>query len=111
MDLLSITRDGRLVVMELKANEDVQLVMQAIDYWLRVRQHQENHDFAHYGYFPGVNISSRPPLLLLVAPALRFHPAVDVLARCVIRDIEICRVGLNENWRRGLRVVLRQTLR
>jgi hypothetical protein len=111
MDLLGITRDGRLVVMELKASEDVQLVMQATDYWLRVRHHQEEQDFPRYGYFPGLNISSQPPLLLLVAPSLRFHPAADILARCLVRDIEISRVGLNENWRRGLRVILRQGLR
>jgi hypothetical protein len=111
MDLLGVTRDGRLVVMELKASEDVQLVMQAVDYWLRVRQHQEQQDFPRYGYFPGVNISSQPPLLLLVAPSLRFHPAADVLTHCLVSDIEVSRVGLNENWRRGLRVVLRQGLR
>ena len=111
MDLLGITRDGRLVVMELKASEDVQLVMQAIDYWLRVRHHQEQGDFPRYGYFPGVEISSKPPLLLLVAPSLQFHPAGDILARHLIPDIEICRVGLSENWRRGLRVILRQNLR
>jgi len=110
MDLLGIARDGRLVVMELKAGEDVQLLMQAIDYWLRVRRHQEQQDFQRYGYFPGVNISSQPPLLLLVAPSLRFHPAADVLARCLIGNIEIWRVGLNESWRRGLRVVFRQAL-
>lgn len=110
MDLLSITRDGRLVVMELKADEDVQLLMQAIDYWLRVRQHQLQEDFPRYGYFPGVNISPQVPLLLLVAPSLRFHPAIDVLIRYLNRDIEVSRVGLNENWRRGLRVVLRQNL-
>jgi hypothetical protein len=111
MDLLGITRDGRLVVIELKASEDVQLVMQAIDYWLRVRRHQENEDFLRYGYFPGARISSRPPLVLLVAPSLRFHPAADILTRCLIRDIEICRVGVNESWRRGLRVILRQVIR
>jgi hypothetical protein len=85
-------------------------MLQAIDYWLRVRHHQEHGDFQRYGYFPGLNISSQPPLLFLVAPALQFHPAGDVLAGYLVRDIEICRVGLNENWRRGLRVVLRQTL-
>lgn len=111
MDLLGITRDGRLVIIELKASEDVQLVMQAIDYWLRVRHHQEQGDFTRCGYFPGRNISSQPPLVLLVAPSLRFHPAADILDRFLIRDIEIYRVGLNENWRRGLRVVLRQALR
>jgi len=97
-------------VMELKASEDVQLLMQAVDYWLRVRRHQEQGDFSRYGYFPGVEISPQPPLLLLVAPSLQFHPAADVLAHYLVRDIEIFRVGLNENWRRGLRIVLRQTL-
>lgn len=110
MDLLFVTLDGRLVVMELKAAEDVQLLMQAVDYWLRVRHHQEQGDFPRYGYFPGVNISPQAPLLFLVAPALQFHPAADVLARYLIPNIEISRVGLNEGWRRGLRVVLRQNL-
>lgn len=110
MDLLGITREGRLVVIELKASEDVQLVMQAVDYWLRVRYHQQQEDFARYGYFPGVSVGSEPPLLLLVAPSLQFHPVGDILAGYLVKDIEICRVGLNENWRRGLRVVLRQTL-
>jgi hypothetical protein len=110
MDLLCITLDGRLVIMELKAAEDVQLLMQAVDYWLRVRHHQKQEDFPRYGYFPGLNISSQPPLLFLIAPALQFHPAADVLARYLIPNIEICRVGLNEGWRRGLRVVLRQSL-
>jgi hypothetical protein len=58
-----------------------------------------------------MDISPEPPLLLLVAPSLQFHPAGDILARCLTREIEICRVGLNENWRRGVRVILRQTLR
>lgn len=111
IDLLGITREGRLVVIELKAGEEVQLLMQAIDYWLRVRHHQERGDFPRHGYFPGMTISPRPPLVLLVAPSLRFHPAADVLAHSLVPEIEIYRIGLNENWRRGLRVVLRQAIR
>jgi hypothetical protein len=38
LDLLGVTRRGRLVVIELKASEDIQLPMQAMDYWLRVRR-------------------------------------------------------------------------
>jgi hypothetical protein len=110
IDLVGVTRDGRLAVMELKASEDVHLIMQAIDYWLRIRHHQEQQDFPRYGYFPGVTLDSQPPLLFLVAPALQFHPAGDVLARYLNPAIEICRVGLNESWRRGLRVILRQTI-
>ena len=108
MDLTGVTRDGRLALLELKASEDLQLVLQAVDYWLRVRWHQSQGDFERYGYFSGLQLDARPPLLFLVAPALRFHPACDVLLRYIRRDIEICRVGLAENWRRGLRVVLRQ---
>jgi hypothetical protein len=43
----------------------------------------------------------------LVAPALRFHPATDVLLRYISPEIEFVRVGLVESWRRGLRVVMR----
>lgn len=108
IDLLGVTRSGRLAVIELKAGEDLQLVLQAVDYWLRVRRHHEQEDFSRYGYFPGVKLDSRPPLLFLVAPAIRFHAANDVLLRYLCREIEICRVGVNENWRRGVRVALRQ---
>jgi hypothetical protein len=41
IDLLGVTRDGRLAVRELKASEDFPLVMQAVDYWLRVRFHYQ----------------------------------------------------------------------
>jgi len=37
LDLLTIDRNGRLVVIELKADEDLHLPMQALDYWIRVR--------------------------------------------------------------------------
>lgn len=109
IDLLGVTREGRLAVLELKAAEDIQLVMQAVDYWLRVRWHHEQDDFQRYGYFPGVDLQKKPPLLLLVAPGFRFHPSSDAILRSLSRDIEIVRVGLAENWRRGLRVIFRQS--
>ena len=108
MDLVGVTRSGRLAVIELKASEDLQLVLQAVDYWLRVRWHHAQQDFARYGYFSGIELDPRPPLLFLVAPSLHFHPASDVLLRYLDTEIEICRVGVSENWRRGLKVVLRQ---
>src|SRR6202790_4559650 len=108
IDLLGVTRDGRLAVLELKASEDIQLVMQAVDYWLRVRWHHEQDDFRRYGYFPDVELQPKPPLLLLVAPGFRFHPSSDILLRYLSRDIEIVRIGLGENWRRGLHVIFRQ---
>jgi hypothetical protein len=108
IDLLGVTRDGRLAVLELKASEDIQLVMQAVDYWLRVRWHHDQDDFRRYGYFPEVALQPKPPLLFLVAPGFRFHPSSDIVLRYLSSDIEIARVGLGENWRRGLRVIFRQ---
>jgi hypothetical protein len=108
IDLLGVTRDGRLAVLELKASEDIQLVMQAVDYWLRVRYHHDQDDFCRYGYFPEIRLSTKPPLLFLVAPGFRFHPSMDIVLRYLSPEIEIARIGLSENWRRGLRVIFRQ---
>jgi hypothetical protein len=108
MDAVAVTKDGRLAVVELKASEDVQLPLQAVDYWLRVRWHHAQQDFGRYGYFPGIELDPRPPLLFLVAPALHFHPASDLVLKCLSQEIEVFRVGVNEHWRRGVRVMLRQ---
>ena len=108
IDLLGVTRDGRLAVLELKASEDIHLVMQAVDYWLRVRFHHDQDDFRRYGYFPEVQLSAQAPLLFLVAPGFRFHPSIDIVLRYLSPEIKIARIALAENWRRGLRVVFRQ---
>ncbi len=108
LDLLGATRDGRLVVLELKVDEDLQLLPQALDYWLRVRWHREQGDLERLGYFPGLPLADRLPLLYLVAPGLRFHPATETLLRFVSKDVEVVRVGLNEEWRKGVRVLFRQ---
>jgi hypothetical protein len=108
LDLLGVTRRGRLVVIELKASDDLQLPMQAVDYWLRVRRHQRAGDFERYGYFCGIALDPKPPLVWLAAPALRFHPAADTLLKYLSPEICVTRIGLNENWRRGLKVMFRQ---
>ena len=58
--------------------------MQAVDYWLRVRQHLERGDFQRYGYFPGMELDARPPLVWLVAPALRFHAATEIILKYIV---------------------------
>lgn len=108
MDLLGVTRDGRLAVIELKADDDIQLMMQAADYWVRVKWHLDRGDFQHFGYFADTPLQPIPPLLYLVAPALRFHPATDIVLRYVSPEVEVQKLGINEDWRRGLRVVFRQ---
>jgi hypothetical protein len=108
LDLLTVTHTGRLAIIELKASEHIQLPLQAADYWVRIRRHAEQRDFHRYGYFPGVELQPAPPLVYLVAPALRFHPTTGVLLRYFNSDLEVVRVGLAESWRCGIRVVMRQ---
>ena len=109
LDLLAVRRDGVLCVMELKAEENVGFPLQGLDYWLRVRHHQRAGDFERLGYFPGVRLSPAPPELYLVAPALRWHPRADVLLRAIAPEVPVRRLGVNEEWRRGMHVVeLRQ---
>jgi len=47
-------------------------------------------------------------LVWLVAPGLRFHPATDTPLKYLTPEIRITRIGVNENWRRGVKIVFRQ---
>ena len=44
----------------------------------------------------------------MVAPALHVHPATDTLLRYVSPEIEWALLGIDERWRRELRVVFRK---
>jgi hypothetical protein len=120
LDLLTLDRNGRLAVIELKADEDLHLPMQALDYWIRVRA--LNHDrqpppgnagralaaFERQGYFAGAEVSPAPPRLLLAAPALRIHPANEPVLRYFSPQIEWELIALSEHWRQDLKVVFRK---
>src|ERR1700740_1977153 len=108
LDLLGVTRRGRLVIIELKASEDIQMPIQAVDYWLRVRRHQREGDFQRFGYFSGIDLDPKPPLVWLVAPGLRFHSTTEILLKYLSPEIQISRIGVNENWRRGIKIIFRQ---
>ena len=110
IDLLGATREGRLVVMELKVAEDSEFVFQGLDYWLRVEWHRLRGDFERRGYFKGLKIAARAPLLYLVAPLLRFHAATCLAARAISNRVPVYRIGINEDWRGGVRVLLTERL-
>jgi hypothetical protein len=109
IDVLTCTREARLVVLELKADEDIHLPLQGLDYWARVRWHHQRGEFQHFGYFPGVQLSPQPPLLFLIAPSLRVHPAVDTVLRYFSPEIDWTLVGVDERWREGVKVVFRKS--
>jgi len=107
MDLLAVDRAGRLAVLELKASADLHLPMQALDYWIRVKWHLDRGEFTAAGYFPGMELRSQPPRLLLVSPSLEFHPSSETLLSFLSPEIEVERIGLAMDWRRNLQVVFR----
>jgi hypothetical protein len=109
IDVLTCTRDARLAVLELKADEDIHLPLQGLDYWARVLWHHNRRELQQYGYFPGLQLSPRPPLLLLVAPSLRVHPATDAVLRYFSPAIEWSLVGVDERWREGIKVIYRKS--
>jgi hypothetical protein len=121
LDLLTLDRTGRLTVIELKADEDLHLPLQALDYWIRVRALNDDRQpvagneggrtlsaFERQGYFAGAEVSAQPPRLLLAAPALRIHPANEPVLRYFSSQVEWELVALTEHWRRELKVVFRK---
>jgi hypothetical protein len=116
MDLLTVTDDGRLTVLELKVEEDLQFALQGLDYWIRVRHHHRMHpdqdtglgEFQRHGYFGGISLSPLPPRLLLVAPGMRVHPATETILRHLRPEVDWTLIGLDERWRAQIRTVWRK---
>jgi hypothetical protein len=108
IDVLTTTRQGRMAILELKAEEDIHLPLQGLDYWSRVEWHRERGEFQRFGYFQGRELTYEPPLLFLVAPALHVHPTTDILLRYVSTEVPWEVVGIDERWREGVRVVFRK---
>jgi hypothetical protein len=118
LDLLTLDRNGRLVVIELKANEDLHLPLQALDYWIRVRALNDDRQsvaggrpltaFERQGYFDGAEVSPLAPRLMLAAPALRIHPANEPVLRYFSPQVEWELIAVSEHWRRDLKVVFRK---
>jgi len=117
LDLLTINRDGRLVILEVKADEDMHLPLQGLDYWIRVRAlnadrrieaNREVGAFERQGYFASAQIAARAPKLLLVAPALRIHPSNEIVLRYFSPQVEWELIAVSEHWRRELKVVFRK---
>lgn len=116
LDLLGVTADGRLAVIELKVDDDLHFALQGLDYWIRVRQHHLQTadpatgmgEFQRHGYFRGVELSPLAPRLYLVAPSLHIHPATETLLRYLSPRVEWNLLALDERWRQQIRVVWRK---
>lgn len=107
IDLLAADRSGRLAVIELKVTEDPHLPLQALDYWLRVRWHLERGEFTSNGYFPGTALRTDPPRMLLIAPAMYWHPTTATILSFFSPEIDVERIGLAAGWRETPDVMFR----
>jgi hypothetical protein len=118
LDMLGVLRDGRLAVIELKADEDLHLALQGLDYWIRVRWHHLHGatamrqaglgELQRAGYFGGLVLSQESPKLFLVAPALRIHPATETILKYLSPRVDWELVALDERWRKKAKVVWRK---
>jgi hypothetical protein len=109
IDLLAADRHGRLAVIEVKASQDIHLPLQALDYWMRVKWHLDRGEFSGRGYFPGIPLTCDAPRLLLVAPALDYHPSNETVLRYLSPGVAVERIGVGLEWRRDLKVMFHIT--
>lgn len=124
LDPLTLDRNGRLAIIELKADEDFNLPLQSLDSWIRVSAlNHDRHSVAgkgggrplsaleRQGYFAGAEVSPLVPRLLQAAPALRIHPANETVLRSLSPQVERELIAVTEHWRRKLNVVFRKRSR
>ena len=107
LDLVAVSRSGRLAVIELKATPDIHLPLQALDYWIRVKWHLDRREFTAQGYFPGTQLAAEAPKLLLVAPALEFHPSNERILRFFSPTVPVERMGVGLEWQKQLKLMYR----
>lgn len=108
IDLLTVTDDGRLVVIEIKASADPDLPFQALDYWLAVERHRKAGDFEANGYFRKMRIQNEPAILVMVAPLLSFHRSLKRMLAMLPPTLPLLQVGINQTWKREIKVLRRK---
>ncbi len=124
LDLLTVDTEGRLVILEVKADEDMNLPLQGLDYWIRVHalhadrrtgHNRETGALERAGYFAAASqpenpaeISPLPPRLWMIAPALRIHPSNQIVLRYLSPQVEWQMIAVSEHWRRDLKIIFRK---
>ncbi|MGD9561977.1 MAG: hypothetical protein AB7F88_07135 [Pyrinomonadaceae bacterium] len=108
IDLLALRRDGRLIVIEIKASPDRETPFQAADYWRKIEHLRRRGELRRARVFGDLEIIDKPPLVYAVAPALSFHRDFEHFARMLSPEIELWRFELHENWRKEIKVIARR---
>jgi hypothetical protein len=108
IDLLTVTNEGRLVVIEIKAAPDPDLLFQAFDYWLAVERHRKANDFLVKGYFQSCRLKDQPAVLVLIAPLLSYHRVLARLVPALPPSLPLVEIGINQDWKRHLKILRRR---
>jgi hypothetical protein len=74
-----------------------------------VKWHLDRGEFSPNGYFPGVELRPDPPRMLLISPSLEFHPTTETVLGYFSPLIDVERIGVGVEWRKGLEVMFRLT--
>jgi hypothetical protein len=117
LDLLTVTRGGRLAILELKATEDLHFPLQGLDYWIRVHWLQQQRDAAgtgeleRSGYFPETRLLAEAPILYYIVPALHVHPSMEVVLQYMSPSVPWILIAVNESWRTERKVIFRKRAR
>lgn len=104
IDLLAVSRQGRVVIVEVKVSADPTVVFQAADYWRRIELQRRTGLLASAGVFSGRRLADDPARVLIAAPATCFREDTETLVRSLRSEISIGRVELAEDWRREIKV-------
>jgi hypothetical protein len=108
IDLLALRKDGRLVIIEIKASADREMPFQAADYWRKIEHLRRCGELRRARVFGNLEILDMPALVYAVAPALSFHRDFEYFARMLSKKIELWRFELHENWREEIKVIARK---
>ena len=108
IDLLAIRRDGRLIIIELKASPDREMVFQSADYWRKIELQRRRGELARIRAFGDMEILDKPALVYAVAPALSFHRDFGYFAKALRPEVEVWRFELREDWRSEIKVLTRR---
>jgi hypothetical protein len=99
------------VIIELKAQPDREMILQAADYWRKIELERRRGILVEADLFEGREILDKPVLVYLAAPALSFHRDYKFFARALAPEIELWRFELHENWRAEIKVLARREFR
>lgn len=108
IDLLALRKDGRLIIIELKAFPDRETIYQAADYWRKIELQRRRGELDSVRLFGDLPIMDKPALVYVVAPALSFHADFEFFAKTLLPEIELWRWELHENWRNAVKVIARK---